>query len=142
LSAERRPWIESYVGLPWRPRGRDRGGVDCWGLVRLVYAEQLGIALPLWDTIGPDDRIDATRTIRRETAGRQWQEIPPTEARLLDFVVMRGAPLHIGLMASGGGAHTPRAAVLHIMDGGAATVQPLSQLAHRVAGFYRLNGAS
>ena len=39
-------WANAYVGLPWADLGRDRTGCDCWGLARLVYAEQLGIALP------------------------------------------------------------------------------------------------
>ena len=39
-------WSAAYVGLPWAEKGRDRAGLDCWGLVRLVYANALLIELP------------------------------------------------------------------------------------------------
>ena len=48
-------WVADYVGLPWEPYGRTRAGVDCWGLVRLVYEERLGICL-LYTSPSPRDR--------------------------------------------------------------------------------------
>ncbi|NMW23861.1 C40 family peptidase, partial [Rhodanobacter denitrificans] len=39
-------WAGPYVGIPYRTHGRDRAGVDCWGLVRLVMAEVFGAELP------------------------------------------------------------------------------------------------
>ena len=39
-------WSADYIGLPWQVGGLTRDGIACWGLARLVYAEQLGIAVP------------------------------------------------------------------------------------------------
>lgn len=40
-----------FVGIPHCDLGRDRAGADCYGLLRLVYAEALGVDLPSF--IGP-----------------------------------------------------------------------------------------
>ena len=39
-------WAGRYVGLAFRDHGRDREGVDCWGLLSLVMREQYGVELP------------------------------------------------------------------------------------------------
>ncbi len=39
-------WAAGYIGIPFRERGRDRAGCDCWGLVRLVLGERFGVAVP------------------------------------------------------------------------------------------------
>lgn len=93
-------WAAHYIGLPFRDHGRDRQGLDCWGLVRLVMAEQFGIALPSfageYSRTTEVPRISAL--IERECA--KWQEVPPGDDKCGDVVIMRvrGRPLHVGIV--------------------------------------------
>ncbi len=40
--------FDNFIGLSYLDKGRDRNGLDCWGLVRLVYSELLNIELPCY----------------------------------------------------------------------------------------------
>ena len=68
-------WATKYIGLPYRPGGRDRGGLDCWGLLKLIYLEQRGIPLP--DLLGVAEGSIAaiSREIGRESK-ENWIEVP------------------------------------------------------------------
>lgn len=39
-------WVGHYLFMPYTKQGRDRSGIDDWGLCRLIIAEQYGIAVP------------------------------------------------------------------------------------------------
>lgn len=100
-------WSEAalvpYVGLPWRLHGSDRDGVDCWGLVRLVYREVLGIELPGYDdgyVEIADPRVPGIVTLEMDA----WEPVELRMARPLDVVLFGFplAPVHAGLLVDPG----------------------------------------
>lgn len=98
-------WATDYIGLPFADHGRTRDGVDCWGLVRLILAEQFGIIVPSYDGTyrHTTDRGDLDHLISRERAFA-WSEVHPGTERAGDVVLLRclGAACHVGLVLAAG----------------------------------------
>ena len=82
-------WSNAYIGLPHVALGRARSGCDCWGLVRLVYREQLGIALPAYTPEGicvlEEGEIEAL--IGQATSDGAWE--PVAEPAPFDVLIYR-----------------------------------------------------
>ncbi len=124
--------IARYVGIPYVSKGRTYDGCDCWGLLRLVYLEQLGVELPSY----ADDNADAaevSETRRVVEAKRDsWERV--AIPRPGDAVLMKihGEPVHVGVYIGDG-------EMLHVRGGANACVQRLSAPFWRQAfeGFYR-----
>lgn len=97
-------WAARYVGLPYTDRGRTRSGVDCWGLVRLVYAEQFGLILPSYDADydhSDDVRRVGTLILREQ---QSWRHIEKGKELPGDVIVMKlkRLPYHVGIVLGGG----------------------------------------
>lgn len=125
----------AYVGLPWLERGRDRAGLDCWGLFTLVYRERFGIDLPSFADayLTTADRAALVDLI--EGGMGPWREVPAGEEHAGDGVMMTmsGAPHHVGVVTRPG-------FVLHIENGKAGSIiedYRLARLRRRVLGFWR-----
>jgi hypothetical protein len=126
-------WPAAYLALPFAPRGRDHSGCDCFGLVRLVLAEQCGIVL------SPRGDLSAG-WLSRLAAGASPLDIVPDEWRPVGFdrlaefdvITMTGAPFHIGVV-------TPCGRVLHTEAGHDCVVMPLDHpfIAGRKLGAFR-----
>ena len=116
-------WANEYVGIPWRWRGVGRDGVDCYGLLRLVYSEQLGVNLPVEQYLTASD---AEGRIQARVA--QWREVPhgmghrPGDVAIMDAVALdeRGrmgrGPHHLGIHVAPGqvmSARQPVGVTLH-----------------------------
>lgn len=125
----------SYIGLPYESNGRTRAGVDCWGLVRLFYAEQLHIELPDYSELYSgawDPQLSEVIKLHQ----RDWTQV--TDARPGDVCVFNiyGEPLHVGVYI---GARR----FLHAREGRDSVVESLDshQWSRRFAGFFRTTSA-
>ncbi|MDI1228369.1 MAG: NlpC/P60 family protein [bacterium] len=127
-------WAGRYIGLPFTEHGRDRNGIDCWGLVRLTLLEQFSISLP---SLANEYRrtADATRIaglMEREIP--LWQGIDAGDERCGDVIVLRlsGHPMHVGLVLGDG-------QMLHVEQGIDSAIEKYrgQRWQDRVYGFYR-----
>jgi hypothetical protein len=128
------------MGIPFLDRGRDRAGVDCWGLVCLVFKEQLGQIIPEFDGVDPDDDnvIPALIDIEKQN----WAEVAIADRHEFDVVVMTArivrqgkafAPaMHLGIV-------TPDGNILHTQQpyGVACVSADHPSVRGRIVGVYR-----
>lgn len=132
-------WSDRYVGLPFSD-GRaqtSEAGVHCWGLVRLVLAEQCGIDVPSYGEISARDMIAVARRMSVDSGNDPWRVVMPREVSEFDVVLMtpadgRNIIGHAGIVCGAG--H-----LLHITEGTAAMRLPLSHwsIKGRVLGYRR-----
>ncbi|MBW5802054.1 C40 family peptidase [Halomonas elongata] len=98
--------VTEYIGLPFEPGGRGPR-YDCYGLLRRVYAERLGIALP--------EHAGYSATLTPATAAMiraglvDWQPVSEPEPWDAVLLLVDGRPNHIGLVLGDGWMlHTTR----------------------------------
>lgn len=96
-------WSDGYLGLPWADLGRTRAGCDCYGLARLVYADQLGIVLPSYagEYLGAGEQAEVAALLDREEQVGPWLPVLDAIAPF-DLVLFRRGRLrsHVGVAVS------------------------------------------
>ena len=112
--------ISKYIGIPFRDGGRDFSGLDCWGLVRLVWHEERGILMPdMGDEYSSAfERGDVCGLFGKYTA-QDWNvDVTDMPRRPLDVLVFTigGFEIHAGLWVADG-------EMLHVMQGMATAVE-------------------
>lgn len=97
-------WESKYTLIPFKDHGRTFSGVDCWGLVRLVYQTELGIVLPDHAEISPSDLRRIARMIDADKDAEIWQSVDAAEIQAFDVVVMSqyggNRNAHVGLITT------------------------------------------
>lgn len=92
-------WILKYMGIPFKDHGRDFDGCDCWGLVRLIYQNELGILLPHYEE-HYTQVTDKAGTVKVQELAREdkWTKTEgPVELGVVLLKVF-GLPVHIGVV--------------------------------------------
>lgn len=124
-------WPAQYVGLPF---GEGADEVTCWGLVRRVYRDRLGVDLPEYGEISAYDLL---RIARAMGAAKDdgWRAVSVPQS--LDVCLMRSpqggaSVVHVGVMVDA-------QRLLHVEAATAAVIVPVSHysVAGRVVGYRR-----
>jgi len=123
----------AYVGIPWLDRGRTREGCDCWGLLRLVYTEVLGLEVPDYSEGYASAGERATVSSLVAAGTRAWTRLAPGSERAGDAVLLRQAPWHVGVVVRPG-------LMLHMPEDSLSCCEPYDsgRWGRRVEGIYRL----
>lgn len=74
-----------YIGLPFVSGGRDFSGVDCYGIIVLVYKEEKDI--DLWDTSGYDIEDYSKDNLMLSNYHKNWHPIEEEELKELDVLL-------------------------------------------------------
>jgi probable lipoprotein NlpC len=93
--------FNKYIGLSYKERGRDFDGVDCYGIVYLIFKEEKGIELPdflelnyqkNWSELGKNHIL--------ESITDDWIKVGENDYRRFDVHIFQdayGVAAHTGL---------------------------------------------
>ena len=130
-------WLNIYKNIPYKSKGRTLEGVDCYGIVRMIFAERFGIMLPSYS----DNYTDASDTLSTSGAilehldtDPHWVSVRQKDAYRGDVVLLtiHGTPMHMGLVVS-------TTMMLHTLKGHNSCLESWNGVrwASRIYGFYR-----
>ena len=109
-------WLNRYIGVPYVFGGRDMNGLDCYGLVKLIYLNHYGHVLPDWTTDVLNMRVRASEFENTVTSGDFTQKDEPEDGDLVICYRTKAAH-HMGIYYAGG--------VIHCVDGIGTIYEPL-----------------
>lgn len=92
--------IMKYIKIPFKDRGRDENGVDCFGLVQMIYQDEFKIKLPSYIEMyaNEKDKKAICHAINSEKKLSGWLETTTPKFGNLIILNLLGRPLHLGVM--------------------------------------------
>ncbi len=127
-------WWFRYIGLPFEDGGRGPHSYDCWGLIKAVYADRLGVDLPSYGEISARDLIRVSRQMEG-SKDDGWVECGPVPlaVALMTTTATGRRIAHVGVMVD-------ERRVMHVMRATLTAVVPVSHfsVAGRIVGYRRL----
>lgn len=120
--------LSKYIGLKYAVAGRGPDGYDCWGLVRKVYKESLGIELPEYPGVSCDSQQDLRNALSKEKQSGNWIQVELPETLNLVSVKDPWGCHHVGIFVK---ADVDR--ILHISKNHDSCLETITRLRTRGA---------
>jgi cell wall-associated NlpC family hydrolase len=98
--------LKEYINLPYKNIGRDKSGVDCYGLVKVIYEDKLNINLPDFTELLYDKDWYKTQNHIIDNIWEDWVEVTQPykiwDALLFYSFELKTIVNHIGIMIDEG----------------------------------------
>ena len=122
--------LSNYIGIPYKDKGKDFEGLDCFGMVQLYYKLEKNVILPeyLYSSSMNDNSVALAISVNKKT----WESVSiPDKDDIIVFNI-KGLPLHTGIYLGDGD-------FLHSFGGTDTCIESLDSLRwnKRIEGFYR-----
>lgn len=113
--------LNKYIGIEFEDLGRTEKGLDCWGLLCLIYEEHFNINLPPYvsDYSTSDKPKEVTLTIDK---GRpDWSEVTIASGKPGDLLLfaLASIPTHVGMYIGNN-------KFIHIIKGSNCTIEKIN----------------
>jgi len=126
--------FSKYIGIPFKDKGRTINGLDCWGLLCLIFKEQFNIEIPTF----LDEYPTATNFPQiGKLIGDNiytWIEIEQDIRKVGDVILLRlfGYPVHVGILVN-------KQQMIHVFKGTDTCLQRIygTIWKKRIHGIYR-----
>lgn len=119
---------EPYLQIPYRDKGRSWQGGDCWFLCYTIYARELGIILPRYDSVSLHTTGNEALGDFIETETRRFIRVDNPRAFDLVLCYQGRHATHIGCAIDG-------REMIHLREGVGVAIEPVAKW--DVYGFFR-----
>jgi len=124
--------FNKYIGIPYKDKGRDFNGCDCWGIVQLIFKYELNIILPSYTENYAS--VAELKEIELLIKDQIVNWMPIDKVKPFDIVIMNimGSPVHTGLIIN-------KTQMIHTLPGHNSVCNKYDdpRWKKRIQGFYR-----
>lgn len=124
--------ITQYVGVPFQDQGESWDGADCYGILRLIYSQDLGIEIPSFKASCYNTKAIFMDYLRQ--VSQFWERVETPQP--YDVVAMAHDPAHPKVVQHFG-IYVGCGKILHTLEHIGAHLTTVEELNYFIKGYYR-----